>query len=219
VENERELSLFLTTAKADKKEGRVAFARTTDGGLTWELVSWITEEHGGFDIMPSSLRLSETELLTVIRRRMADRQDLLIAYRSTDNGKSWRSLKNPVNDTGNGGSPPALVKLDDGRLALGYIYRSVYGSRVCVRFSSDNGESWSDEIVLRSGMEPTATQVTRAWFNVRTGNWCCSTTGTTRTTRMQPRTGTSQQPSSIRPLEVNRSLFKEEHLVIAALCS
>ncbi len=151
VENERELSLFLTTAKADKKEGRVAFARTTDGGLTWELVSWITEEHGGFDIMPSSLRLSETELLTVIRRRMADRQDLLIAYRSTDNGKSWRPLKNPVNDTGNGGSPPALVKLDDGRLALGYIYRSVYGSRVCVRFSSDNGESWSDEIVLRSG--------------------------------------------------------------------
>lgn len=82
---------------------------------------------------------------------MADRQDLLIAYRSTDNGKSWRPLKNPVNDTGNGGSPPALVKLDDGRLALGYIYRSVYGSRVCVRFSSDNGESWSDEIVLRSG--------------------------------------------------------------------
>lgn len=151
VESEKELSVFLTTAKSNKKEGRVAFARTTDGAVTWEFVSWITEEQGGFDIMPSSLRLSETELLTVIRQRTADRQDLLTAYRSTNNGYSWTRLKNPVNDTGNAGSPPALVKMNDGRLALGYVYRSMYGSRVCVRFSSDNGESWNDEIVLRSG--------------------------------------------------------------------
>lgn len=151
VESDRELSVFLTTAKSNKKEGRVAFAKTTDGGLNWEFVSWISDEQGGFDIMPSSLRLSDTELITVIRTRTAERQDLLTAYRSPDNGKSWFRLKNPVNDTGNGGSPPALVKLQDGRLALAYIFRSVYGSRVNVRFSPDNGESWSDEIVLRSG--------------------------------------------------------------------
>ena len=151
VENDRELSLFLTTAKSNKKEGRVAFAKTTDGGVNWEFVSWITDEHEGFDIMPSSLRLSDMELITVIRTRTAERQDLLTAYRSTDNGKSWSRLRNPVNDTGHGGSPPALVKLQDGRLALAYIYRSLYGSRVNVRFSTDKGESWSDEIVLRSG--------------------------------------------------------------------
>ncbi len=151
VESEQELSVFLTTAKSNKKEGRVAFAKTTDGGLNWEFVSWITDEQGGFDIMPSSLRLSETELITVIRTRTAERQDLLTSYRSTDNGKSWMKLKNPVNDTGNGGSPPALLKLEDGRLALAYIYRSVYGSRVCIRFSPDNGVNWSDEITLRSG--------------------------------------------------------------------
>lgn len=151
VENEREISVFLTTAKSNEKEGRVAFAKTTDGGVNWELVSWITDEHEGFDIMPSSLRLSDTELITVIRTRTAEGQDLLTAYRSTDNGKSWSKLSNPVNDTGHGGSPPALVKLQDGRLALAYIYRSLYGSRVNVRFSTDKGESWSDEIVLRSG--------------------------------------------------------------------
>ncbi|HMM16386.1 MAG TPA: sialidase family protein [Petrimonas sp.] len=151
VESDQELSVFLTTAKTNKKEGRVAFAKTTDGGINWEFVSWITDEQEGFDIMPSSLRLSDTELITIIRTRTAERQDLLTAYRSSDNGMSWARLKNPVNDTGNGGSPPALVKLQDGRLALAYIYRSVYGSRVNVRFSSDNGESWSDEVVLRSG--------------------------------------------------------------------
>lgn len=151
VEGEKELSVFLTTAKSNKKEGRVAFAKTTDGGVNWELVSWITDEQEGFDIMPSSIRLSPTELLTVIRTRTGDRQDFLTAYRSTDNGKSWEKLRNPANDTGHGGSPPALVKLQDGRLALAYIFRSEYGSRVNVRFSSDNGENWSDEIVLRSG--------------------------------------------------------------------
>ena len=36
-------------------------------------------------------------------------------------------------------------------MALGYIYRSKYGSRVHVRFSKDNGETWDDEITLRSG--------------------------------------------------------------------
>ncbi len=51
--------------------------------------------------------------------------------------------------TGYGGSPSALVKLDDGRLALGYIYRSAYGSRVNVKFSSDNGRTWGCEIMLR----------------------------------------------------------------------
>ena len=151
VESGTELSVFLTTAKADRKEGRVAFARTSNGGLTWDFVSWITDEQGGFDIMPASLRLSETELLIVIRTRTKDWQNLLTAYRSTDNGRSWKRLKNPVNDTGNGGSPPALLKLKDGRLALAYIYRSAFGSRVNIRFSSDNGNNWSDEIVLRSG--------------------------------------------------------------------
>jgi len=41
--------------------------------------------------------------------------------------------------------------LKDGRLALGYIHRSEFGSRVHVRFSANNGESWGDEIILRSG--------------------------------------------------------------------
>ncbi len=151
VDGKKELIAFLTVTKSNGKPGRVVMARTTDGALNWELVSWIGHEPEGFDIMPSSLRLSHNELLTVIRTRTGDRQDLLTSFYSKDNGKTWEKLKNPVSDTGRSGSPPSLVKLKDGRLALGYIYRSSFGSRVNVRFSSDNGKSWSDEIILRSG--------------------------------------------------------------------
>jgi hypothetical protein len=66
-----------------------------------------------------------------------------------NNEKTWEKLKVPVADTGRGGSPPALVKLNDGRLALAYIYLSQFGSRVNIRFSEDKGRSWSDEIILR----------------------------------------------------------------------
>ncbi len=151
VDGEKALSVFVTVAKSNKKEGRVALARTKDGGLTWQLVAYVTPEHGGFDIMPSSLRLSESELLTTIRTRTEGGQNLISSYRSMDNGQTWERLQNPAPDTGTGGSPPALTLLKDGRLALGYIHRSEYGSRLHVRFSDDDGETWGDEITLRSG--------------------------------------------------------------------
>lgn len=151
IDGEKEMGVFLTVAKSDEKEGRVAFARTKDGGVNWEIVSWIGDEPEGFDIMPSSLRLSSSKLLTVIRTRTADGLDLLTSYMSSDDGETWEKLKDPVADTGKGGSPAALLKMRDGRLALSYIYRSNYGSRVNIRFSSDEGLTWSDEIVLRHG--------------------------------------------------------------------
>lgn len=151
IEGSQELGAFLTIAKSNRKEGRVVYAKTSNGGLNWEIVSYIGPEHGGFDIMPSSVRLGPSELITVIRTRTEDRLDLLTAYKSIDNGLSWERLRDPAADTGRGGSPPALVKMTDGRLALAYIYRSEHGSRVNIRFSKDDGKSWSDEIVLRCG--------------------------------------------------------------------
>ena len=159
VEGEQELIAFLTVAKDDtvrwrasaSREGRVVLVRTKDGAVNWEIVSLVGPEPAGFDIMPSSLRLSPTELISTIRTRTVELHDLMIAYRSDDNGQTWERLRDPVADTGRAGSPPALVQLNDGRLALGYIYRSEHGSRVCVRFSSDKGTTWSDEIMLRGG--------------------------------------------------------------------
>lgn len=152
VEGPQTLVAFMNAAKENGREGRVIAVRTRDGGVNWELVSWIGGEPEGFDIMPSTVRISPTELFTVMRSRDVEpRRDHLKAFRSTDNGSSWTEETNPVFDTGNGGSPPALVKLRDGRLALAYIFRSDYGSRVHLRLSNDNGQTWSNEITLRSG--------------------------------------------------------------------
>jgi hypothetical protein len=52
-----------------------------------------------------------------------------------------------VPDTGRG-NPPSMVKLKDGRLAITYGYRAEpFG--IQARLSSDNGETWTDPIVLR----------------------------------------------------------------------
>ena len=46
------------------------------------------------------------------------------------------------------GNPPSLLMLKDGRLSLIYGFRSEpYGIRA--RLSSDKGQTWSDEIILR----------------------------------------------------------------------
>lgn len=149
VDGPRELTTFFTVGKSNEREGRVLAARTSDGGLSWEALSYIGPEPDRFEIMPSSVRLSDSEILTVIRRREEAGDDLLSAYLTTDNGFTWERLTDPVSDTGNGGSPPALVKLDDGRLALAYVVRSNEGSRLSVKYSSDEGRTWSDEVVLR----------------------------------------------------------------------
>lgn len=151
VDGQHELRAFFTVGKSNEREGRVLAARTTDGGVSWEQLAWVGPEPEGFEIMPSSVRLSSSDILTVIRRREASGQDLLAGYLSQDDGSTWQRLDDPVSDTGNGGSPPALVGLEDGRLALAYVVRSDddEGSRLCVRFSSDEGRTWGEEIVLR----------------------------------------------------------------------
>lgn len=157
IDGEQALNAFITVAKENGKEGRVAMAQTANGGVDWNIKSWIGSEHDGFDIMPSSVRLSPTEIFTVTRTRDKNpTRDYIKAFRSDDNGESWQRLDDPVADTGQYGSPPALVRLEDGRLALAYVYRSDFGSRVCLRISPDEGETWSHEIPLRSGDGATA---------------------------------------------------------------
>jgi len=147
IDGNREAMVFLTEAKANHKEGRPFCARTKDGGLTWEFVSYLGEEPSGFAIMPSTVRLSASRLLTLIRVQdgKANRID---AYTSIDNGFSWKLL-GPVADTGEfGGNPPMLLKLRDGRLCVTYGYRAKpYGIRA--RLSNDQGKTWGGIVTLR----------------------------------------------------------------------
>lgn len=147
VNGKRDCTVFVTAAKANEKEGRVMSARTRDGGRTWKFGAWIGPEPEGYNIMPSSVRLSRREILTTIRCRQAS-SGWIDAYLSTDNGKSFGFLSRPVEYTGSSSNPPSMIKLKDGRLALTYGYRAVpYGIRA--KLSADNGRTWGPEIILR----------------------------------------------------------------------
>lgn len=134
--------------KNDGKEGRVFCARTTDGGVSWKLVSLIGPEpvEGGYAIMPSSLQLKDGTLLTMIRRSDPKVSGFIEAWRSADMGKTWTMTGKAA--TAIGGNPPALVQLQDGRVAMSYGFRhKPTGMRACI--SADGGVTWGREIVLR----------------------------------------------------------------------
>jgi len=161
VEDENSCMAFLTASKSDGNEGRVFCARTDDGGITWQLVSWVGEEpEKGFRIMPSTVRISENELLLTsrVREELADWNELnpkerknsryIDSWKSSDNGKTWQFAGKPVEDLSEG-NPPSLIKLKDGRLCLTYGYRAEPYS-ICAKISADNGKTWGSEIVLRN---------------------------------------------------------------------
>lgn len=143
VNGKSDCMAFLTAAKSNGREGRVFMARTTDGAKTWKFVSYVTPEPEGrdFAIMPGVVRLGKSSILVGVRYR-----EWIDMYRSDDNGTTWRFVSKPV--TGSGSNPPAMVRLADGRVALTYGRRvAPFGVRA--RFSSDEGVTWSDELVLR----------------------------------------------------------------------
>ncbi|MBI4559090.1 MAG: exo-alpha-sialidase [Candidatus Hydrogenedentes bacterium] len=152
VKGPNDLMAFMTAAKASGGEGWPFCAQTTDGGKTWKHVSWIGKEPGpgGYAIMPSTVRLSDSELFTYIRCRGVkeggEKWWWIEPYRSLDNGQSWQLEKE--NSIDNAGNPAHMIKLKDGSLALTYGYRHApYGVRA--RISSDRGKTWTGDIILR----------------------------------------------------------------------
>ena len=163
VSSADECLLFLTASKADGQEGLIFCANTTDGGESFSLLSQIGPEPEGFAIMPASVRLSDSRILVAVRCRgrgndsgsdWEERLNWIDLYRSEDNGQTWDYMNRPVENTGRGGNPPTLTLLHDGRLCLIFGYRDA-PHRICAKLSSDAGETWSEEIVLRdNGGDP-----------------------------------------------------------------
>jgi len=148
VSSADECTLFLTASKASGGEGGSVFcARTTDGGKTFRFVSWVTRFDQGFAIMPASVRLSESRILVAVRCREGGR-NWIDLYASNDDGAMWHCVTTPVATTGMGGNPPAMIKLQDGRLCLTYGYRDAPYS-IRARLSTDDGATWGEEIILR----------------------------------------------------------------------
>ncbi|MGQ8335800.1 sialidase family protein [Sunxiuqinia sp. A32] len=150
IESKHEMTAFLTVGfKEGNKDWReVACVRTYDGGKTWRFLSWIGPNYIN-SIMPSSVRLDSSRLLTMIRRTKPPR---MVSFLSEDNGNSWTQLADPVTVDSNG-NPPALLKLEGGRLCLVYGIRQEKtmpdGIGMYVSYSSDEGLSWNEPELLR----------------------------------------------------------------------
>lgn len=182
VNGPRDCMIFVTATTEKGEEGKgVLLARTINGGQNFNLVSWVATSEKDELIMPSSLRLDERTLITAMRCSVREGEfeevpTWIDLYESTDNGATFHYLNRPVPDAGSGGNPPALLKLQDGRLCLTYGYRAAPFS-ICARLSDDGGKSWEDVIHLRddgactdlgytrSIQRPDGTIVTTYYFN------------------------------------------------------
>ena len=71
VNGKHDCMVFVTASKRNRREGRPICLRTADGGKSWMFVSAIGPEPTGYSIMPSTIRLSPTDILTMIRCREA----------------------------------------------------------------------------------------------------------------------------------------------------
>jgi hypothetical protein len=150
VNGKNDCMFFLTATKTNGKEGRPFCAQTTDGGKTFNFVSWIAPEPTGYSIMPSTVRVSKNKFISAIRRyeRGDLRQGWIGIYESLDNGQSWKFLNKAAATGTHSGNPPSMIRLRDGRLCVTYGYRSVPFS-IRARISSDEGKTWDNEIMLR----------------------------------------------------------------------
>lgn len=151
VNGKHDLMAFLATDKDGGVEGWPCAIRTLDGGLTWDLVGMIGEQpgEGGYAIMPSTLRLNNGALLSIVRNRKQLKDGriwYLNSYISPDDGASWYKLDEPWID--NAGNPPSMIRLQDGRIALTYGWRTEpFGVRA--RISADEGMTWGEEFIIR----------------------------------------------------------------------
>ena len=143
VDGNRSMLLLLSGTPDTNDEGRSRpfGVRTTDGGMTW---TFVAEQGPLGTIQPSTVRVSPTELVTAIRAREG-----ILVRASTNNGASWsaRSLVTGGNNA-SVNSPGSLVRLPDGRIVIVHGYR-IAPSGIRARISSDNGRTWSDEVVVR----------------------------------------------------------------------
>ncbi len=146
--------IFVAAAREDGGEGfGVLMARTQDGGKSFQFGSWVATSPVNDLIMPSSVRLDANTILTAIRCNIAEGvfeevSTWIDLYESTDNGASFHYLSRPVPNAGSGGNPPAMIRLQDGRICLTYGYRAApFGIRA--RLSEDGGKTWGEVIHLR----------------------------------------------------------------------
>jgi hypothetical protein len=162
VEGQHACRVFLSAREPGNwASEKVFMVLTADGGVTFDFAGWVVPRSDPYRaVMPATVRLSETRLVTAVRRRDMAKDDLqddstwIDTFVSADNGVRW-AFQARVTEAGPGnGNPPALVRLADGRLCCVYGHRG--RRQIEARFSQDGGARWSKPVVLRDDFQTDA---------------------------------------------------------------
>lgn len=122
----------------------VGVCESKDDGLTWQWLAEIPARKGDKDGYHElhAVEAADGTIIVHIRNHNEANKGWTLQTESTDGGKTW-SVPHPICY----GLPSHLLRLRDDRLVMTYGYRRApFGNRA--RISSDNGKSWSGEIVL-----------------------------------------------------------------------
>lgn len=153
VQDKNHCFIYIATYEEQKGRKRIACIETTDGGLTFDFVSWVTPETNEYSsIMCQTVQVDEHEFVLTYRKIFKDKTkfDTIETYRSTDGCQTWTCL-GTLKEMKTHSNPPALVKLQDGRLCCAYGDR--YAAEIRARYSHDNGETWGPELVIRDDFQ------------------------------------------------------------------
>lgn len=153
VLGEKELIFF--TSASNGKVNRIACIRTRDGGMSFQFVSWVTPEDNMFSaIMPATVRISEQKFVLSYRKIYPflknTKGNMIESYVSEDGCKTWKYLSN-IKFFESSSNPPALIKLQDGRLLC--VYGDRHHSRMAGKYSRDAGATWGEEFILRDNFK------------------------------------------------------------------
>jgi len=132
--------LFPTYASDGRGALHGAIHRSDDAGRSWQLLSRIERDDGKALDEPSLTLLPDGRLM------LLSRLDAAVLY-SADDGHSWQD-RGPL--TLPAQCPAHLTPLADGRILFTYAIRNLGLRAVGMRFSDDEGDSWSAPRVLLS---------------------------------------------------------------------
>jgi len=128
------------------EEKRVGAVESRDDGQTWQWLSEIPTREGDDFANYHELHAVPCEsgkIVAQIRNHNENGKGETLQCESEDGGLSWSTPRS----IGVWGLPSHLLRLKDGRLLMSYGYRrKPFGNQV--RFSDDEGATWSEPIVL-----------------------------------------------------------------------
>jgi len=157
VRSKKEALFFMSAREPNRgMVDRLFCAETKDGGRTFRFATWVVPPSDPYrGVMSSSLAIDRNHFVSSVRRRCLQATPdscWIDLYQSANGGADWKHLSF-VGFTGiENGNPPALLRMKDGRLCC--IYANRTKKAMIARFSSDNGKTWGEEIIIRNDYAP-----------------------------------------------------------------